>query len=227
MIEGSKHLVHRLDDPVDAGVAADRLVLGVNEDDLEVLVSSVLVNPVGVYSQPSASCLQPNPNTHRERTQHAQVSASPANTLLSSGPQRALVLELVDTLVGGLSVGGTLGDGLLAVSTADTDTVDNVALLGLVTETASLVGARRARRTVDHVQGTVLPAADTEQEAEDVRLLLLRDLFDVLEGSHLWRWHVNIFARSQFGDFSISQGVAIRRFRVPTYLGDLAPGVAG
>ena len=31
-------LVHGLDDPVDAGVLADDLVLRVNEDDLEVLV---------------------------------------------------------------------------------------------------------------------------------------------------------------------------------------------
>lgn len=31
-------LVHGVDDPVDAGVAADSLVLGVNEDNLEILV---------------------------------------------------------------------------------------------------------------------------------------------------------------------------------------------
>jgi hypothetical protein len=48
-------LVDGLDDPVDAGVATDGLVLGVDEDDLEVLVGSVLVNPVGVYSQTNQS----------------------------------------------------------------------------------------------------------------------------------------------------------------------------
>ena len=53
----------------------------------------------------------------------------------------------------------TLGDGLLAVTTADADAVDNVALLGLVAETTSLVGARGTRGTVDNVQLTVLPAA--------------------------------------------------------------------
>jgi hypothetical protein len=41
-------LVHGLDDPVDAGVLADDLVLGIDEDDLEVLVGGVLVDPVGV-----------------------------------------------------------------------------------------------------------------------------------------------------------------------------------
>lgn len=30
-----------------------------------------------------------------------------------------------------------------------------------------------------------LPAADTEKEAQDIRLLLLLELFDVFEGTHL------------------------------------------
>src|SRR4051812_2272850 len=41
-------LVHGVDDPVDAGIAADGLVLGVDEDDFEVLVGRVLVDPVRV-----------------------------------------------------------------------------------------------------------------------------------------------------------------------------------
>lgn len=119
-------------DPVDAGITANGLVLGVNEDDLEVLVGGVLVDPVGV--------------------QDAQVSAAAANTLLSSGAQSTLVLELVYTLVGGLAVGGTLGGRALATTAADTDAVDDVTLLGLVAETAGLVRAGGARSTVDGVQ---------------------------------------------------------------------------
>lgn len=126
------HLVDGVADPVDTGVAADGLVLGVDTDDLEVLVGGVLVDPVGV--------------------QDTQVGAAAANTLLSSGTEGTLVLELVDTLVGGLAVGGTLGGRALATTAADTDTVDDVTLLGLVTETASLVGTRGARSTVDGVQ---------------------------------------------------------------------------
>lgn len=76
-------LVDGVDDPVDAGVDADRLVLGVDEDDLEVLVGRVLVDPV--------------------RVEDAQVGAPAADTGLGGRPQRALVLELVDTLVGGLA----------------------------------------------------------------------------------------------------------------------------
>lgn len=76
-------LVHRVDDPVDARVAADGLVLGVDEDDLVVLVGAVLVDPVAV--------------------EHAQVGAAAADTLLGGGLEGALVLELVDTLVGRLA----------------------------------------------------------------------------------------------------------------------------
>lgn len=125
-------LVDGVDDPVDAGVDADGLVLGVDHDDLVVLVGRVLVDPVGV--------------------EDAQVSTAATNTLLSGGTERALVLELVDTLVGGLAEGSTLLGRLLAATAADTDAVDDVALLGLVAETAGLVGARGAAGTVDDVQ---------------------------------------------------------------------------
>lgn len=76
-------LVHRVDDPVDAGIAADRGVVGVDEDDLVVLVRRVLVDPV--------------------RVEDAQVTAAAANTLLGGRLERALVLELVHTLVGRLT----------------------------------------------------------------------------------------------------------------------------
>jgi hypothetical protein len=76
-------LVDGLDDPVDTGIAADGLVLGVDENDLVVLVGRVLVDPV--------------------RVEDAQVGAAASDTLLSGRLERTLVLELVDTLVGGLA----------------------------------------------------------------------------------------------------------------------------
>lgn len=76
-------LVDGGDDPVDAGIAADGLVLRVDEDDLEVLVGGVLVDPV--------------------RVQDAQVSTAAADTLLGGRLEGALVLQLVNTLVGGLA----------------------------------------------------------------------------------------------------------------------------
>lgn len=107
-------LVDGVRDPVDASIAADGLVLGVDKDDLVVLVGRVLVDPVGV--------------------ENAEVGAAATDTLLSGGLEGALVLELVDTLVGGLAyssisilcaktlrrlkhtVGGAPGSLLLALS---------------------------------------------------------------------------------------------------------------
>ena len=59
---------------------------------------------------------------------------------------------------GTAGIARTLGDGLLAVTTADANAVNNVALLGLVAKTASLVGAGGAGCAVDDVQLAVLPA---------------------------------------------------------------------
>lgn len=53
---------------------------------------------------------------------------------------------------GVLTIGGTLGGRLLAATTADAHAVDDIALLGLVTQAASLVGTAGPRSTVDDVQ---------------------------------------------------------------------------
>ena len=75
--------MNTLADPVDTRITADGLVLRVDKDNLVVLVGRVLVDPVGV--------------------QDTQVSAATADTLLSSSSESTLVLELVDTHVGGLA----------------------------------------------------------------------------------------------------------------------------
>ena len=51
-----------------------------------------------------------------------------------------------------LTNGYVLGSGPLATSTADADAVDNVALLGLVSKAAGLVGARGAAGAVDDLK---------------------------------------------------------------------------
>lgn len=51
-----------------------------------------------------------------------------------------------------LTVGGTLGHRSLATTTSDADTVDDIALFGLVSQATSLVGSRRARSAVDDIQ---------------------------------------------------------------------------
>ena len=54
--------------------------------------------------------------------------------------------------IGFHTVCSTLGDWLLATSTTNSDTVNDIALLGLVTKTASLIRARRTGSAVDDVQ---------------------------------------------------------------------------
>ena len=94
------------------------------------------------------------------------------------------VLHLVDTLVHWLARGVTLGHWLLAATAAHTHTEDDVALLGLVAETTGLVGPGGSRRAMDVVELTELPAAQTQQVAHHVALLLVVQLLHVFVGSH-------------------------------------------
>lgn len=48
----------------------------------------------------------------------------------------------------------------------------------------SLLSCRIKKRDSKEVS-TYFPAADSEEESQDIRLLLLLKLFDVLEGTHL------------------------------------------
>lgn len=123
-------------------------------------------------------------------------------TYLSDGLQAAGELDLVDTMMYWFAIGSTFGHGAFTTSTAHTNTVDHVAcfdrtkicnypngyrwwqtwrrtttgtaltLLGLVAQPASLVWPGGSGSTVEVGQLTVLPAADAEQEAHHVGLLL-------------------------------------------------------
>jgi hypothetical protein len=75
--------VNRVDNPVDAGIATDGLVLRIDEDDFVVLVGRVLVHPV--------------------RVENTQIRTTAADTLLCGGAEGALVLKLIDTLVRGFT----------------------------------------------------------------------------------------------------------------------------
>ena len=153
-----------LADPVHARIAANSLVFRIDHDDLVVLESSVLVNPVAV--------------------QHAKVVATTADTLFGNSLERTGRLELVDSLGSGLANDLTLANLALATTTANANAVDDKSLLGLVAETASLIRAAGAGSAVNDVQLTELPAANAENVSEDIRLLLLVKLFEILVGTH-------------------------------------------
>lgn len=109
---GFSVLVNWVSDPVVSSVTSDGLVGWVNKNDFKVLVGGILVNPV--------------------RVQDSQVSSSSTNSFLSSGSQRLLVLQLSNTLVGWLTVSGTLWSRSLSTTSSNSDSVDNKSLLGLV-----------------------------------------------------------------------------------------------
>lgn len=157
-------LVDRVDDPVVSWVSSDSNVGWVNKDDLEVLVGGVLVDPV--------------------RVQDTQVWSSSADSLLSGDSQRSLVLQLLNTLVGWLTVSSTLWNRSLSTTSSDSDTEDDETLLGLVTQSSGLVWSGRSGSSVDDVLLSVLPTSDSQQESGDIRLLLLLQLFQVFVGTH-------------------------------------------
>jgi len=138
-------LVNRFDDPVDSWVSADGCVLRVNENDFEVFVGRVLVDPV--------------------RVKDSKISASAAYTLFGGGFEGSLIFELVDTLVGGFAVCCTLGDRLLATTSSNTNAVDHIALLSFVAQAASFVRSGGSSSTVDDSELTQLPASDSEKES--------------------------------------------------------------
>ena len=152
-------------DPVDAGVASDGLVGGIDHDDLEELEGGVLTDPVGV--------------------EHAEVGAESADALLSNVLVGLGLLELGNALVAGLAENGTLADVSLAATASDADAVDDVALSALVAKTAGLVNAGGALDLVDHGELAVLPGTDTEDESDHIRLLLFPEFFKILVGTHI------------------------------------------
>lgn len=158
-------LVDRGDDPVDTSIVTDGVVVGVNQDDLEVLVGRILTDPVAV--------------------EHTQVTACTANLALTLDAERTLVLELTDTLGGRLSVNDVGHNLSLTSSTANLHSVNNKTLLGLVSKTAGLLGTSGAGHTANCGQVTVLPGTDAQQETHSVRLLLLPQFLKVLIGSHV------------------------------------------
>ena len=157
-------LVLGRDDPVDLWVASDSLVGWVNHDDLVELVGGVLTNPVGV--------------------QDSQVTAPAGNTLLGDVLVGQFLLELTDTVVAWLTVDAALADHAFAATTADTASVDDVALGSLVAESAGLIGTGGASAAVHGWQLSVLPSTDSEHETHQIGLLLLPELFEVFVGTH-------------------------------------------
>jgi hypothetical protein len=158
-------LVHRVDDPVDARVVTDLGVGGIYKNNFVILHGGVLVNPVGV--------------------KNTQVGKFTSDLLLGNTLEVTVELQMVDTLVLGLTEDHTTVVRTLTSSTTDSATNDNVSLLGLVSKTVGLVGTSGAVDAGDLGALTVLPSTDTKEETEGVTLLVTPELFHVFVATHL------------------------------------------
>lgn len=105
---------------------------------------------------------------------------------LCNRTKTSLELELRDSHVGGFTPLVTGGHLPLSSTPSNAHPVDDVALLGFVAESPRLVRSSRPHSAVDGRQLPVLPAADPQQESEQVRLLLTPQLLQVLVGAHFY-----------------------------------------
>ena len=145
---GFSVLVHWVDNPVVSGISSNSLVRWVDQDHLVVLVGGVLVDPV--------------------RVQNSQVGSTTTNSLFGGGSQRSLVLQVLNTLVGWLTISSTLWNWSLSTTSSNSDSVDDESLLSLVTQSSSLVWSGRSRSSVDDVLLSQFPASDTVEETHHI-----------------------------------------------------------
>ena len=139
---------------------------GIDHDDLKVLVSRILADPV--------------------RIQDTESLDTATHTFLSDGLQVPHGLLLLDsTRSFGLAIRTTFGHWPFAASTTHGNAVDDESLLVLVAQTPGLVGTGGPGGTMDLGQLPVLPATDTEQVAHDIALLFAVQLRHVLVRAHL------------------------------------------
>ena len=147
-------------DPLAVRVSSDSFMEWINEDNLEEFVRRIFTNPVGI--------------------QDPQGPTVAARVLFCNRLQASSKLELIDTMVDRLAVGGTLRKRAFAAPTVHMDPAYDIDLLGLVAQPARLVGPGGARGAGQRRELAVLSAAHPQQEAHHIRLLLPPQLLDVL-----------------------------------------------
>ena len=102
-------LVHGVHDPVNTRIVSDRDVRRINKNNFEVFISGVLVDPV--------------------RVQHSQVISNATSTFLSNTAKISGEFKLINTVVLRLSVDNTLQQRALASTSANSNSVDDIALI--------------------------------------------------------------------------------------------------
>ena len=158
-------LHYRTHNPVNLRIVTNGIVARIHKNHLIILVSSILVHPVAV--------------------QYTQVLAHTTHTTLSNRTKVTVVLQTNNTLVLGLSIHNTLRIRSFTSSTTNSNTIHNITLLRLHSQTTSLVGTGRMSHTADLGELTILPRTNTKHITHSITLLLSPQLFQVLVGTHV------------------------------------------
>ena len=88
----------------------------------------------------------------------------PTHSHLSHRAQAPLKLQLGDTLVGGLAHLMTLVYFPLPATSAHTNAIDDISLLGFITKTSGFIRSGRTRGSMNSIQLTKLPTTNSQQE---------------------------------------------------------------
>ena len=138
-------------DPLGVRISSDSFMERINEDNLKKFICGIFTNPVGI--------------------QDSQSPTMAPSSLLSNRLKASGKFQLVNTMVDRLAVSCTLRNWAFTTTTADTNPVNDIALLSLVPQSSSFIrpgmGSPVQRREL-----AVLPAADPQKKAHHVGLLL-------------------------------------------------------
>jgi len=145
-------LVDWFGDPLGVRISSDSFMEWINEDNLKEFVRGIFANPI--------------------RIQDSQSPTVASSSLFGNRLKTSSKLQLVNTVMDGLAVGRTLRNRAFAATTAHTNPIYHITLLGLVAQPARLVGPGGAGGPVQRGELAVLPAAHPEKEAHHIRLLL-------------------------------------------------------
>ena len=86
----------------------------------------------------------------------------------------------------------TFGDLLLATTSSDSHSIDDVSLFGAEAETSGLLWSCGTRTPMDNIELSVLPAAEAQQKPHDIRLFVAPNLLHVFIGTH-FRGSIDLF----------------------------------
>ena len=160
-------LVDWFADPLGVRVSSDSFMEWINEDNLKKFLRRIFTHPVGIQDPHGPTVV--------------------ASMLLRNRLQASSKLELVDTVVDRLAVGGTFRNWVFAAPAAHMDPVYDIALFGLVAQPVRLVGPSGARGAG---RGAALRAGGTASSAPAAGSMSRPtasspQLLDVLVGAHV------------------------------------------